>query len=420
MGPGKKRRARARCILASMKTPARHPPPTTSAECPLVGARAIFFAFLRLGLTAFGGPAMVAHIRRMVVERRRWLTEAAFAEGVALCQIIPGATAIQSAAYAGLRAGGPRGALAAYVGFGLPAFALMLLCSIYYDRAREIEPLLGLLAGLRVVVVAIVAHAAWSFGRRLIRDWRDLCFALPGAICLGLRWHPILVIAGAALLAQWVYRRPGPDEFAGHAPAPRAGAARSSLRFAALLAVLLAAGLPLLLILDRRLLDLALLALRVDLFAFGGGYASLPLLHHEVVHQLRWLDERTFLDGVALGQITPGPIVITATFVGHRIAGFAGAIVGTLAIFAPSLLMVLVTAPQLERIGRSARVRRALRGVLGTFVGLLLETAVRFALAAGWSWPAALIGGGAFAALMLGAALPWVLAGGIALSLIAL
>jgi chromate transporter len=156
--------------------------------------------------------------------------------------------------------------------------------------------------------------------------------------------------------------------------------------------------------------------LKVDIFAFGGGFASVPLMLHEIVDVRHWLDSKTFMDGIALGQVTPGPIVITATFVGYQIAGVLGAVVGTIGIFTPSFLMVLVTVPYFDRLQHSLWFRRALWGILVSFVGLLGAVAVNFGLAVVWSFPAVLIAAAAFVALRFKIDILWVVLAGAAVA----
>jgi len=377
----------------------------------------LFLAFLRLGLTAFGGPAMVAYIGRMAVEKKQWLTKESFEAGVALCQSIPGATAMQMAAYVGLRAGGPRGALAAFVGFGLPAFVLMVVLAAVYHQTRHLAPVVAAFHGLHVVVVALIANAAFNFGLSSLRNWRDALLAACAAAFLVLHGNPIIAIVGAAALGLLLYRGVASPE--AEWPAKAADGPRRPLRFAAGVVACVAAGVATLFFLDRMLFALALLMMKIDLFAFGGGFASVPLMLHEVVDARTWLDSQTFMDGIALGQVTPGPIVITATFVGYQVAGLAGAVVGTVSIFTPSFLMVLAMVPYFDRLRRSLLFRRALRGVLVSFVGLLAAVAVNFALAVSWSIPAAILAVAALVALRLKVDILWVvLAGAIASILI--
>lgn len=377
-----------------------------------VAAGPLFRLFLRLGLTAFGGPAMVAYIRAQVVVRRGWVAEADFADGVALCQTIPGATAMQAAAYAGLRAGGPAGALAAYLGFGLPAFGLMLLFATLYEQAHEIAAVAAAFVGLKAIVCAIVAHATLSFGRKVVHDPRDLALAVAAGGFLTMGGSPIVAIAIAGLAGLLLFRGMAPSTPPSGTAAPTTGATRTAVALAGGLTVLLA----LLYFFDRPLFHLAALMVRVDLFAFGGGYASLPLLLHEVVEVRHWLDPATFMDGIALGQVTPGPIVITATFVGRLVAGISGALVATVAMLTPSLVVLLATAPHLDRLRRTAPVQRALRGVLATFVGLLAAVLLHFLQTTPWSPVAAAVAVAALVALLLEVDLLWVVAGGAAMA----
>jgi chromate transporter len=368
----------------------------------------VFLAFLRLGLTAFGGPAMVAYIREVVVRKKGWVTEQSFADGVALCQTLPGATALQAAAYAGLRAAGPAGAVVAFLAFALPAFVLMVALAAAYRQAQAIPVAVAAFRGLQGIVVALVANAAVDFGRRTVTTGRDGALAVTAAALLMARVSPILVICGAGVAGLAMTR---PAE--GESRHPTATAPAATARTAAILVLGLIALLTVLFLTTPRLFHLAALMVKVDLFAFGGAYASLPVMLHEVVEARGWLDARTFMDGIALGQVTPGPIVITATFVGYQVAGLAGAVVATLAVFVPSLTLLIAAVPHFDRLQSSALVQHAVHGILASFVGLLVAVALRFALAAAWSLPLAAIIAAAFLALRLKVDILWVvLAGG--------
>ena len=361
---------------------------------------------------------MVAYIRDLAVKKKQWLSQEMFEDGVPLCQSIPGATAMQTAAYVGLRAGGPLGALAAYVGFGLPTFVLMVGLSAAYQAGQDLRPALSAFQGLQVIVIAIIANAALDFGRRSIKNWRDAILAGSAATFLVFHGSPIVAIVASAALSILLYRTVNLPAKLLRAGGPSSG--RRMVCLAAILALCIAAGLAGLFVLNRRLFDLAALMLKVDIFAFGGGYASVPLMLHEVVEVRHWMDSKTFMDGIALGQVTPGPIVITATFVGYQVAGVVGAVIGTIGIFAPSFLMVLVTVPHFDRLQHSLWFRRALRGVLASFVGLLVAVTIHFGAAVSWSTPAALIATGAFAALRLKIDILWVVLVGAAVSVFVL
>jgi chromate transporter len=355
----------------------------------------IFFSFLRLGLTAFGGPAMVAYIKDMSVNRFKWLNEEMFGDGVALCQSVPGATAMQAAAYVGLRAGGVCGALASFTGFALPAFILMLILSSLYGSYHSVPWVVSIFSGLQVVVVAIVANATYAFGRVTFRSHREVILAVAASVLFGAGISPFFVILGAALAGTAFFGNRGT------ASAMTSGRKKKGYNFIQLSAVLLVplSGLFALYLVDAKLFSLAALMMKIDVFAFGGGFASLPLMLHEIVTVKGWIDSKTFMDGIALGQITPGPIVITSTFVGYMSYGLSGAIVATIAIFMPSFLLVIAVTPIFDRLKNSAYFSAAMQGVLASFVGLLFFVTVRFAMAVPWDAGKVVLALAAFAAL---------------------
>ena len=373
----------------------------------------LFLSFFRLGLTAFGGPAMIAEIRKMAVGEKEWLSAASFRDGVALCQMVPGATAMQAAAYVGLRSRGIGGAAASFIGFGLPACILMLILSTLYVRAHALPAVVSVFSGLQVVVVAIVAHAAFTFGKTWLKEWRGVLIALAAAVMFGFGVHPIGVILIAGLCGLGFYHR---QTF----PAAAASGDRKPYSLKPLAWILLIAALAfiLLFLFQRRFFDLAFLMTKVDLFAFGGGFSSVPLMFNEVVHVRAWMDSLTFLDGIALGQVTPGPIVITATFIGYMQYGLVGGVIATVAIFLPSFLIIAGMVPYYDRVRSSPWLNRALRGILFSFVGLLLSVTIRLSLNVPWDAIRIILAGGTFAALFFNVKLIYPVIVGIAVSLL--
>jgi chromate transporter len=371
----------------------------------------LFSSFLRLGLTAFGGPAMVAYIRRMAVEEGKWLDHRAFGDGVALCQTIPGATAMQVSAYVGFRVKGIAGAAVSFVGFGLPAFLLMVVLSASYARSHTLPSVVAILNGLQVIVVAIVANAAVSFAKTSLKGFRDVIVAVFAAGMFGLRVSPILVIVIAALLGFLIYK----DDSVKDSPSPSLKDSQFE-RHLMMIAAVAALGFVLLFLLERRLFDLAVVMLKIDLFAFGGGFASLPLMFHEIVEVRAWMDAQTFLNGIALGQITPGPIVITATFAGYIVYGLVGAIVATVGMFLPSFMIVVGLVPYFDRFRNSIYFSRAIRAILCSFVGLLLTVTFRFASNISWDIPRVLLAAAGFVALLLKVEIIWIVLAGTVIS----
>jgi chromate transporter len=352
------------------------------------GAAAIFGSFLRLGITAFGGPAMIAHIKEMSVINKKWLTEETFKDGVVICQSVPGATAMQMAAYVGLRAGGVRGAIASYAGFGLPAFLLMLTLAVFYSGSRELPLVVSLFQGLQVMVVAIVANATFHFGRDIGKKPVDLVLAGFAAALFWFGVSPFAVIVGAGIAGAMLFRDAPPLTSSGSREGNAGKVSRPIVGFM----ILACAGVAGLYFSDRKLFQLAVLMLRIDLFAFGGGFASLPLMFHEVVNSMGWMDGKTFMDGIALGQVTPGPIIITATFVGYLVRGFLGALVATAAIFTPSFVVLVTVTPFFDRLKSTKHFSGATRGILASFVGLLFYMTIRFAVAVPWELRKVLFG----------------------------
>jgi chromate transporter len=358
--------------------------------------KSLFVSFFRLGLTAFGGPAMVAHIKELSTQRNQWLDETNFKNGVALCQSIPGATAIQTAAYVGFRVRGISGALAAYSGFGLPAFILMLILSALYARFNSLPKFISLFNGLQVIVVAIIFHATYSFGKNIANNYKNILIALLAAISFWFGISPFIVIIGAGILGMAFLKVSAASTVVNsEAKETQWNAGQIAGLFVTFLICF--AGLY---FISSVLFNLAAVMLKIDLFAFGGGFASLPLMLHEVVINRGWMDSKTFMDGIALGQVTPGPIIITATFVGYLVYGILGAVVATISILTPSFFMVITVAPFFDRLKNSVYFMKAIDGIFASFVGLLVFVCIKFAMNVPWDVIRILLGIVALTALL--------------------
>ncbi|CCH49676.1 chromate efflux transporter [Pseudodesulfovibrio piezophilus] len=372
----------------------------------------LFFRFLRLGLTAFGGPAMVPYIRTMAVEREQWLSEKSFRLGMSVAQVIPGATAMQMAAYVGLRSRGGPGALAAYTAFGLPAFMLMLVLTMVYSSSRDLPLVMAAFSGLQLVVVAMILHAAINFSRLYLDSLPSKLLACMAGIWLGLKGNPILALLVVCGLALFIIKEDSPQISQSEAPRQEGRPLFSAAVFLALFLLFLG-----ILHLTTPLGSaLALLMTKVDCFAFGGGYVSIPIMLHEVVEVHGWLTGPEFMDGIALGQVTPGPIVMTGAFVGYLVAGVFGATLATIAVFTPSLIFICAATPFADKLSSSSLALRALKGSLISLVGLMAAVAARFGMAVDWSPAHLTVALGAFIALRLGIDLLWVVVVGAVLS----
>ncbi len=326
--------------------------------------------FLRLGLTAFGGPA--AHIglmEREAVERRAWMSRERFLDLVGACNLLPGPSSTQVAMALGYSRAGWAGLVIAGACFILPASLATLALAWAYVRYGSLPQAQGLLYGAKPVMVAIVAQAVWNLGRLAFRRWQLAvsglaCFA---AVLAGAPAIAVLLASGAlALLAAW--RRPSRAAALGFAwvPAGLGGAASSA-----------------------GLFSITLVFLKLGVVVFGSGYVLLAFLKADLVDRLHWITGAQLLDAVTAGQITPGPVFATATFLGYLLRGWAGALVATAAIFLPSFLMAGLVGALAGRIRKSRLAAAFLDGVNAAAVALMASVAIalgRATLVDGWTW----------------------------------
>ena len=336
---------------------------------------AVFWIFLRLGLTSFGGPiAHLGYFRQELVVRRQWLTERSYADLVALCQFLPGPASSQVGIALGLSRSGYAGALAAWAGFTLPSAVVLMLFAqgiTYYGDALPT----GVLHGLKVVAVAVVAQAVWGMARNLCPDVPRIT-TMVAATCAVLLVPSVWVQVGVMALAAAVglrWCKPPPGQAHDPLPmaiGPRAGAFWLALFFALLIGLPLWAGAS-----AHQTLALVDAFYRAGALVFGGGHVVLPLLQAEVV-PTGWVGNDAFLAGYGAVQAVPGPLFTFAAFLGAAMqqppTGWLGGLVALLAIFAPSFLLVLGALPFWERLRGHPRTQAALAGTNAAVVGLLL------------------------------------------------
>jgi len=377
----------------------------------------LFMSFFKLGLTAFGGPAMVPYIRRIVVERKKLISDEMFKRGIAFCQMIPGATVMQLAAYVGLMTRGQYGAIVSFIGFALPSFILMFILSVIYTHISNLSPFISAFTGLHVIVVAIIAYAVVIFGRSSLKGIKDLIIAALASVMFIFGIHPILTIITAGILGYILFK--DKPSVGSNIECEKNNSIRTNnIRMVILILLIAIGGLAVLSIMDKRLFELAFIMLRVDIFAFGGGFSALPLLFHEIVSVRSWLSNTVFMDGIVLGQITPGPIVITSTFIGYILKGPFGAFVATIYMFLPSFLILTCIEPYFNRLCNSRYFNRIVKGIICSFVGLLLSTVIKFAINIDWSISKVILALIAFTALIFKVDIIWVVLGGILISIL--
>lgn len=336
---------------------AANPPPPSRVH----RLRELAFLFLRLGTTAFGGPA--AHLGMMeeeVVKRRKWITHEEFLDMLGAANIIPGPTSTEMTAHIGHRRGGFLGLIVAGACFILPAALIVAALAWAYMKWGRIPQMSGMFVAVKAVVIAILVQAMWRLGRAAIKTPLLLAIALAAA---GLNFFgaaELAVLFGAAIFAaaaRWfILRR--------HRPA----AVAPCLAIAPLVPLPLAtaaAAAPF------ALGWLFLISLKIGAVLFGGGYVLVAFLRADLVHRFGWLSESQLLDAVAVGQITPGPLFTTATFIGYILGGPMGAILATIGIFLPGFIFVAVSSPFIPHLRKSPMAGAFLDGLNVASVALL-------------------------------------------------
>lgn len=352
--------------------------------------------FLRLGLLGFGGPvALVGQMERELVVERGWLTKEQMREAIAICQSLPGPLAIQVGIYVGYLRGGFWGAWIGGWAFIFPNFVIVAALGALYVYLGDLKPVTAVFYGVSPAVIALILHSCYRLAKLGMEDWLQWLIA---AVCLTvtviLQAEVALLFIGAGVVGVLYYG--------------------NVLRERPPTLSLQAAALPALVPLTPSasgtgLGKLLLFFLKAGSLTFGSGLVIVPFLEQGLVQQYGWLDQRQFLIAVAVGMISPGPVVITATFVGYLVAGFWGSVVSTVGIFLPSFVLVLVAAPLLARYGSNPNVRGFVRGAYAAAIGTILGACFLLGRIAIGDWLTALIGAGSLAVLFRWKVSNWLL-----------
>jgi len=334
--------------------------------------------FLRLGLLGFGGPvALVGQMERELVAERGWLSSEQMRESIAICQSLPGPLAIQVGIYISYLRGGFWGAWAGGWAFILPNFVIVAALGALYVYLGDLQPVTAVFYGVSPAVIALILHSCYRLAKLGMEDpvqWAiaAVCFV----VTVILRTEVALLFIGAGVIGILYYgnlfrRRPPIVLQVGAAPV-----------LAQLVAVTS----------NSTLAKLLLFFLKAGSLTFGSGLVIVPFLEQGLVQQYGWLDQRQFLIAVAVGMISPGPVVITATFVGYLVAGFWGSLVSTIGIFLPSFILVLVAAPLLAKYRANPNVQGFVKGAYAAAIGTILGACILLGRIAIGDWLTALIG----------------------------
>jgi len=363
-----------------------------------VSIRDLVRYFLRLGLLGFGGPvALVGQMERELVGEKKWLTKDEMREGIAVCQSLPGPLAIQVGIWVSYIRGGFWGAWAGGWAFILPNFIIVAALGALYVYYGGLSPVKAIFYGVSPAVIALILHSCYRLTKLGMKDWLEWALAAAAfVITVAVQAEVALVFIGCGVVGLLYYG----SLFRGRASAPTtrvflfgvplavAGAAPNSV--ATLLGQLLA------------------FFLKAGSLTFGSGLVIVPFLEKGLVQQMHWLNERDFLVAVAIGMISPGPVVITATFVGYLVAarlggslldGFWGSLVSTIGIFLPSFLLILIVAPILVRYRANPNIQGFIKGAYAAAIGTILGACVLLGKIAIGDWLTALVAAGSLIVL---------------------
>jgi chromate transporter len=334
--------------------------------------------FLRLGLLGFGGPvALVGQMGRELADERGWLAKDEMREAVAICQSLPGPLAIQVGIYISYLRAGYWGAWAGGWAFILPNFVIVATLGALYVYLGDLKPVTAIFYGVSPAVIALILHSCWRLAKLGMEDWLQWAIA---AVCfvvtIAVRSEVALLFIGAGLVGILYY---------GNAIRFRRATTLAVAPIAATAPIAPAAS-------GSILAKLLLFFLKAGSLTFGSGLVIVPFLEQGLVREYGWLDQRQFLVAVAVGMISPGPVVITATFVGYLVAGFWGSLVSTVGIFLPSFILVLIAAPILARHRANANVQGFVKGAYAAAIGTILGACVLLGRIAIGDWLTALIG----------------------------
>lgn len=333
--------------------------------------------FLKLGAMSYGGPAIMGIMQTEIQEKRAWLSKERFLEGLALVNMLPGAAATQLGIFIGYQRAGWRGGLLAGLCFIFPAFLIMMVLTVLYSNFGALPYVRDAFYGLGPVVLGIFAVAVYRLARPVLKGSSQFAIAAGAAVliaatplgivatlllagCVGValyhsRMRRLLAALGLVVVTG-TYHWLAPLLTAPEIPAGITGGAEG-----------LAPG----------LWDIGAFFFKVGAFTFGGGITVLAFVQDQVVTQLQWLTPREFLDGLALGQLTPGPILMLAAYVGYKLHGNAGAIVGAAAIFAPAFILMLSVVPIMNRVRGFAWIKAAMRAIGAAVIGVISVSLVQ-------------------------------------------
>ena len=340
----------------------------------------IFFTFLKLGATAFGGyMSLVAIVQKQLVEIDKKMNEEDLLDGISLTSVLPGPVAVNTIAYVGYLLRGIPGAIAAFAGIVLPSFFLVILLSWLYFTYGNIPAVKNIFSGIAPTITALIVTVAIGMARKTIKvpaQWVICLLAAILLIFIGGFTTTFLIIIGSGIVGYFLFHQQQGKERLSNEEKLLFGNRQwiiSGVVLLLLLFVLLFGGqypgAP-------KNIQIISTFSGISLTLFGGGYVVIPALHELFVENLGWLTSAEFADGIAIGQITPGPIFITATFIGYKVAGIMGALLATIAMFTPPMVLTVLLSRFVKTLNQSTLVKAAMKAVRAAVIGMIFASAV--------------------------------------------
>ena len=339
----------------------------------------IFLTFLKLGATAFGGyMSLIAIVQKQLVEVDKKLKEEDLLDGISLTSVLPGPVAVNTIAYVGYRLRGIPGAIMAFAGIIIPSFLLVILLSWLYFSYGNIPGVKNVFSGITPAITALIVTVAIGMTRKTVKltmQWIICLLAALLLIFIGGFTVTFLLLVCSGIAGAFLFRQPGKKDVLpdGKALINRKQLVVSGIVLLLLLCTLLWGGQ-----IPEAPKDIQILSTfsGISLTLFGGGYVVIPALHELFVENLKWLTSAEFADGIAIGQITPGPIFITATFIGYKVAGVLGAFLATFAIFTPPAILTVLLSRFVEVLNHSSVVKAAMKGIRAAVIGMIFASAI--------------------------------------------
>lgn len=340
----------------------------------------IFFTFLKLGATAFGGyMSLVAIVQKQLVEIDKKMKEEDLLDGISLTSVLPGPVAVNTIAYVGYLLRGIPGAIAAFAGIVLPSFFLVIFLSWLYFTYGNIPAVKNIFSGIAPTITALIVTVAIGMARKTIKvpaQWVICLLAATLLIFIGGFTTTFLIIIGSGIVGYFLFHQQQGKERLSNEAKLLFGNRQwiiSGVVLLLLLCVLLFSGqypgAP-------KNIQIISTFSGISLTLFGGGYVVIPALHELFVENLGWLTSAEFADGIAIGQITPGPIFITATFIGYKVAGIMGALLATIAMFTPPMVLTVLLSRFVKTLNQSTLVKAAMKAVRAAVIGMIFASAV--------------------------------------------